>query len=436
MSVHIRFAAFSDVGLVRRNNQDGGYASPNLLALADGMGGAAAGDVASSVTIGHLAAIDNDLYSADDMLPTLRAAITAAHDDLIERSEEDPELAGLGTTCIAIMYSGGKLAMVHIGDSRAYLLRAGSLSQVTKDHTLVQYLVDRGQLTPEEAEHHPKRNVIMRALGDVPGPVELDESIREAVPGDRWLLSSDGLFGVVARDTIEHTLSTYTDLNECGEHLIRLALAAGAPDNVTVVLADVVDDQEAGDRPTSQRPIIVGSAAVDFGKPSRGGNSSAAKAAELFAGKASGETASGADSSSHEPTGSRTTPSRTLARIAAFAAIVVVLAGVLFGGYRWTQTQYYVADNDGYVTIFRGIPAAVGPLSLSRVVEQTDLKVSSLTPVAQELLDSPVLRGSLESAESFVAVNLTNQLVSPTPSAKPTSSASPTATTTPESPAP
>lgn len=113
-----------------------------------------------------------------------------------------------------------------------------------------------------------------------------------------------------------------------------------------------------------------------------------------------------------------------------------MLAGVLFGGYRWTQTQYYVADNDGYVTIFRGIPAAVGPLSLSRVVEQTDLKVSSLTPVAQELLDSPVLRGSLESAESFVAVNLTNQLVSPTPSAKPTSSASPTATTTPESPAP
>ena len=434
MSVHLKFAALSDVGLVRRNNQDGGYASPNLLAVADGMGGAAAGDVASSVTIGYLAQIDNDLYSADDLLPTLRKAINAAHDDLVQRSEEDPDLAGLGTTCIAILHSGGKLAMVHIGDSRAYLLRDGTLRQVTKDHTLVQYLVDQGQLTPEEAEHHPKRNVIMRALGDLPGSVELDESVREAVPGDRWLLSSDGLFGYVAHEAIEHTLRTYRDLNECGEHLVQLALAAGAPDNVTVILADVVDDHEATDEPVNQQPIIVGSAAVDFGRPSRGGGSSAKKSGKL-----------GIDDDV-EPSQrfwrkrsvsdfDEDRPSHSLAKLGVVAAMLVILAGGLLFGYRWTQSQYYVAANNGYVTIFRGIPESIGPLNLSTVVKETDLQVKDLTPVAQDLLEAPVLRKSLKAAQTFVDVNLTNQLVVPTPSPSPSPSAT-NATPTPAAKAP
>jgi Serine/threonine protein phosphatase len=428
MSVQLRFAAFSDVGLVRRNNQDGAYASPTLLALADGMGGAAAGDVASSVTIAHLAAIDNDVYSADDMLPVLRKALNDAHADLVARSQADPALQGLGTTCIAILHSERKLAMVHIGDSRAYLLRDGVLTQVTKDHTLVQYLVDQGQLTPEEAEHHPKRNVIMRALGDLPGPVELDESVREAVPGDRWLLSSDGLFGVVARDTIEHTLREYQDLGECGEHLIRLALAAGAPDNVTVVLFDVVDDSELTDHPVSQQPIVVGSAAIDYGRPSRGGHSSAAQAAELFP----HEQASLASDSGDDD--AATVSRRHLARLGVLLAIVAVLAAVVFGGYRWTQNQYYVASNQGYVTIFRGIPSSLGSLRLSSVVEKTDLRVDDLTPVAQDLLKSPTIRGSLADAREFVDVNLKNQIAAPAtpqPSTSPAASASPSKASTP-----
>ncbi|MCF2707227.1 serine/threonine-protein phosphatase [Arcanobacterium haemolyticum] len=401
MSIQLRYAAFSDIGLVRSSNQDAGYASSHLLVLADGMGGAAAGDVASSVTVGYLAGIDDDVHTADELLPTLRSAIAVAHDDLIRRVDEDPEIAGLGTTCIAILRSNNKLAMVHVGDSRAYLLRNGEMTQVTKDHTLVQFLVDHGQITPEEAEHHPKRNVIMRNVGDMPGDVELDESVREAIIGDRWLLSSDGLFGVVARDTIEHTLRTYTDLAECGNHLIELALAAGAPDNVTVVLADVVDGADSSVGLQSQAPIVVGSAALDPGWHSRGGNSAAAQAARLF-------------SQPQEPVEVVDEPAerprpRIVAKLAATIAVVAILAAGIFGGYRWTQSQYYVAENDGFVTIYRGIPQSIGSLSLSSVERTTTIRVSDLQQVARDRLTSPIVRGSLAEAEAVVE-NISQQL--------------------------
>lgn len=404
MSVQLRFAAFSDVGLVRSNNQDSGYASPNLLVLADGMGGAAGGDIASSVTVGHLAAIDHDIYSADDLLPILREAITDAHEDLMDRAVEDPDLAGMGTTCIAVLRSSNKLAMVHIGDSRAYLLRDGRLTQVTHDHTLVQFLVDHGQLTPEEAETHPKRNVIMRALGDTSGEVELDESVREAVPGDRWLLCSDGLFGVVAHDTIEHTLA-HNDITTAGESLIDLALAGGAPDNVTVVIAEVVSDSDSGNILLSQQPIVVGSAAIDYRRPTRGGSSAAARAAAL---------------NHPDPTpvlesdDADLPPSRFLAKFVASLAVLAILVGGVFLGYRWTQSQYYVSTAGGYVTVFQGIPQNLGPLHLSHSVEKTDLACDSLTPVARERLTTPITRGSLAEARDVVA-NLREQSVDGTP---------------------
>ncbi len=433
MSTQLRFAAFSDIGLIRSTNQDSGYASPNLLVLADGMGGAAAGDVASSVTVAHLAAIDDDVYGADDLLPVLRTAIEDAHADLMRRSQENPELRGLGTTCIAILRSGNKLAMVHIGDSRAYLLRDGKLVQVTHDHTLVQFLVDNGQLTPEEAEHHPKRNVIMRALGDMPTDVQLDESIREAVPGDRWLLSSDGLFGVVAHDTIEHALKTYPDLSECGEYLIELALAAGAPDNVTVVLTDVIDDAEAA-RPASQQPVVVGSAAINSQAPSRGGSSAAAKAAALSAPSRVAPPSAQIDD---EASPSR---SRILPRIAALVTVLLLLGGGLFAGYRWTQSQYYVYPADGYVAIYRGIPQKVGPLTLSHLEEKSTVKVKDLRPVTQERLEIPITRGSLAEARSYVE-NLEKKELSaeatpaPTPASSETPADNPDATPATDTPA-
>ncbi|MFE1523788.1 PP2C family protein-serine/threonine phosphatase [Schaalia turicensis] len=479
MSIQLRYAAFSDVGLVRSNNQDGGYASPHLLVVADGMGGAAAGDIASSVTVGHLVAVD-DVHAADDLLPLLRRAVEAAHDDMLALVAENPKMAGMGTTCIAMLRASNKLAMVHIGDSRAYLLRDGKLGQVTHDHTLVQYLVDHGRLTPEEAEHHPQRNVIMRALGDTPGEVELDESVREARVGDRWLLCSDGLFGVVAHDTIEHAMSAIPDLHQLGEHLIDLALAAGAPDNVTVILADVIDDA-ALTSPLPSQPIVVGSAARDYRRPTRGGNSAAAKAATLTrnanagAGGAassdqlrsatpssnsgnssnpnSGErqagsagsgtgTASGAGTVSgaasgagHGNPGAEGAPrARWGARLAVILTVLALAVAGLFGAYRWTQSRYYVANNKGTVTIYRGIPQRLGPLEFSHAAEATDLQVRDLTPVAQDRLATPITRASLREARAVVAAlrEQKAQNNEPTPASAP---ATPGASATPAPPA-
>ena len=505
MSIQLRYAAFSDVGLVRSNNQDGGYASPHLLVVADGMGGAAAGDIASSVTVGHLVAVD-DVHAADDLLPVLRRAVEAAHDDMLELVAENPKMAGMGTTCIAMLRASNKLAMVHIGDSRAYLLRDGKLGQVTHDHTLVQYLVDHGRLTPEEAEHHPQRNVIMRALGDTPGEVELDESVREARVGDRWLLCSDGLFGVVAHDTIEHAMSAIPDLHQLGAHLIDLALAAGAPDNVTVILADVVDDATLTS-PLPSQPIVVGSAARDYRRPTRGGNSAAAKAATLTqnastgAGAGVGATAataadggagtngsvapagkdrsgSCAPSGAGTPSGTgpknksaKTSPAsgatggassvgrgtsgvgrgdsgaegapraRWGARLAVILTVVALAVAGLVGAYRWTQSRYYVANNNGIVTIYQGIPQRLGPLEFSHAAEATDLQVRDLTPVAQDRLATPITRASLREARAVVAAlrEQKAQNNEPTPApATPGAAATPTpasASPAPEAPA-
>ena len=159
MTVTLRYSARSDIGLVRQTNQDSGYAGPHLCAMCDGMGGPAGGDIASAIAIEHLAPLDADSHQASEMLGLLREAIQSTHTDLVTLSNQDPDLAGLGTTCVAVMRSGNKLAMVHVGDSRAYLLRDGGLTQVTTDHTFVEYLVESGRLTREQARRHPQRSV-------------------------------------------------------------------------------------------------------------------------------------------------------------------------------------------------------------------------------------------------------------------------------------
>lgn len=404
MTVQFHYAARSDVGLVRSNNQDSGYAGPRLLVLADGMGGPAGGDIASSVAVAHLVPLDADVPPADDLLPLLREAIEAAHNELMERSQEAPELAGLGTTAIAILRSGNKLGMVHIGDSRAYLLRGGELTQVTTDHTYVQHLVETGKITAEQAEVHPNRNMILRALGDTAGDVILDESVREARPGDRWLLCSDGLSGMVSRETIEKTLLNIKDPGECADALINLALKGGGVDNITAVVCDVLDTKDVpSDSSLSTVPEIVGAAANKSLQLTRatGSGSAAAKAAAL---KERGEETDEADE-----------PPRRRSRWGAVIGLILTLALVgagLFAGYRWTQTQYFVAENEGWVTIFRGIPQSLGPLRLAEEHERTDIEVAKLSGLAQDRLSSPITRGSLEEAESVVA-NLRSELQVP-----------------------
>ena len=188
MTLALRYAARSDVGLIRTNNEDAVYAGPRLLAVADGMGGHAAGDVASAVTIATLAPLDDDEPPAD-LLGTLAQAIRQANDQLRLMMEADEELDGMGTTLTALLLGGNRLGLAHIGDSRAYLLRDDELTQITDDHTLVQRYVDAGQLDEADVPLHPQRSVILRVLNGRPDD-EADLSIREARAGDRYLLCS------------------------------------------------------------------------------------------------------------------------------------------------------------------------------------------------------------------------------------------------------
>ena len=257
MSIGFNYAAFSDIGKIRQSNQDSGYAGPNLLVLADGMGGPAGGDIASSIAIDHLRPLDVEADNPEEALDGLREAIAQAHQELCERSTQDPALAGLGTTCIAIRRSKDALTMTHIGDSRAYRLRGGELRQMTNDHSFVQYLVDTGQLTSEQAENHPQRSVLLRVLGDSQEDVTLDESHPEFTVGDRWLLCSDGLCGFVSGQTIGKILYRSETPQQACESLVELALKAGGPDNITCVIADIVED------PQQSEPQVVGAAATD-----------------------------------------------------------------------------------------------------------------------------------------------------------------------------
>ncbi|TGZ00390.1 Stp1/IreP family PP2C-type Ser/Thr phosphatase, partial [Streptomyces rhizosphaericola] len=261
MSLSLRFAAGSHKGMIREGNEDSGYAGPRLLAIADGMGGQAAGEVASSEVISTLVQLDDDVPGSD-ILTSLATAVQRANDQLRVMVEEDPQLEGMGTTLTALLWTGQRLGLVHVGDSRAYLLRDGVLTQITQDHTWVQRLVDEGRITEEEATTHPQRSLLMRALGSG-DHVEPDLSIREVRAGDRYLICSDGLSGVVSHQTMEETLASYQGPQETIQELIQLALRGGGPDNITCIVADVLDvdnnDTLAGR--LNDTPVVVGAVA-------------------------------------------------------------------------------------------------------------------------------------------------------------------------------
>jgi serine/threonine protein phosphatase PrpC len=233
----VRYAMKSDVGLERAENEDAAYAGPRLLAVADGMGGHAAGEVASATAIEALKSLDTDV-PAGELLDVLARAVRQASARLHDMVEADPSLRGMGTTLTGIMWSGSQLGLVHIGDSRAYLLRDGELFQITRDHTVVQSLIDEGRITAAEAASHPQRSLLLRALG---GPSsEPDLELRDARSGDRYLLCSDGLHEAVPADAIDRLLSDVAEPAECVAALVDSANQAGGFDNITCIVADVV----------------------------------------------------------------------------------------------------------------------------------------------------------------------------------------------------
>ncbi|AFM14852.1 serine/threonine protein phosphatase [Mycolicibacterium chubuense NBB4] len=342
MTLVLRYAARSDRGLVRANNEDSVYAGARLLALADGMGGHAAGEVASQLVIAALAHLDDD-EPGGDLLSKLDTAVREGNSAIAEHVDADPELEGMGTTLTAILFAGNRLGMVHIGDSRGYLMRDGELTQITKDDTFVQTLVDEGRITAEEAHSHPQRSLIMRALTG--HEVEPTLIMREARAGDRYLLCSDGLSDPVSHDTIAEALQL-PDVAESADRLIELALRGGGPDNVTVVVADVVD-VNAYDYGQTQ-PILAGAVS---------GDDDQSAPPNTAAGRASAFNPKRAAAKRVVPQPEEPPPrpkSRRRMYIAAAVLALVVLAGLAVGR-EIVRSNYYVSEHDGTVSILRGV---------------------------------------------------------------------------------
>jgi protein phosphatase len=240
MNLVIKYAARSDRGLHRSNNEDSVYAGPHLLAIADGMGGHAAGEVASKVVIAALAPLD-EVLPGDDLLVRLHEAVVAGNDTIAELVDQDPDLEGMGTTLTAILFGGPRLGVVNIGDSRTYMTRDGVFNQITRDDSFVQSLLDEGRITPEEATTHPQRSLVLRALVGHE-TIEPTLQVRETRVGDRYLLCSDGLSDVVSFEKLAEAMQI-PDRQACADRMIELALQGGGPDNVTVIVADVVEEE-------------------------------------------------------------------------------------------------------------------------------------------------------------------------------------------------
>lgn len=338
MTLVLRYAARSDRGLVRANNEDSVYAGARLLALADGMGGHAAGEVASQLVIAALAHLDDD-EPGGDLLSKLDSAVREGNSAIAAHVEADPELDGMGTTLTAILFAGNRLGLVHIGDSRGYLMRDGELNQITKDDTFVQTLVDEGRITAEEAHSHPQRSLIMRALTG--HEVEPTLIMREARAGDRYLLCSDGLSDPVSHETIADALRI-PDVAESADRLIELALRGGGPDNVTVVVADVVDYDYG-----QTQPILAGAVSGDDDSPPP---NTAAGRASAFNPKRNAPKRVVAPP--EEPV--KKPRSRRRMFIAATVLVLVLLAGLAIGR-EIVRNNYYVTAHDGTVSIMRGV---------------------------------------------------------------------------------
>jgi protein phosphatase len=393
-------AAASHVGKVRSNNQDSGYAGRTLFMVADGMGGHAGGDVASSIAVKRIIEADKPYASAQDAEFALQAALIGANAQLAETVFEHAELTGMGTTVSAIVVLENEIAIAHIGDSRIYLLRDRELSQITIDHTFVQRLVDSGRITEAEAMVHPRRSVLMRVLGDVEASPEIDTSILATIAGDRWLLCSDGLTGVVSHTNMASALASGASAQDVADLLVKESLDGGAPDNVTVVIVDIGEHVARTDR-----PVIVGSAANPLAFGEEPGRNRALRIPALRLHPVR-ETHFEPDSQDYLSELIEEDARRARRRKATWlvGVILLVLSIVTTSvlGYQWTQTRYFVGVDGSSVAIYQGVQQDIGPIKLSSVYDQTDLDVSDLRVYDRQQVEQTISAGSLADALAIV----------------------------------
>lgn len=398
MTMYLRYAARSDRGLVRANNQDSVFAGPRLLAVADGMGGHAGGEIASKIVIAAIEYLDED-DSGGDMLAALRDGVDDGTQHLREMVQERPDLEGMGTTLTAMLFNGKRIGLCHVGDSRAYLFRDDTLHQITHDDTFVQALIDDGRITQEEADVHPQRSVILRALNGV--DVEPDLSMREGRAGDRYLLCSDGLSSYVSAERIEKVLRTADTPAEAADALIDFALRAGGPDNITVIVADLVDD-DASDT-VDGAPVVDGAVGGNRGQRESRGDSPAARAALI--GKRDepeDDDPNGTDEPAQRKSGTR--------RWWVLLAVLAVLIAGVVATNAYVGSQYFVGADGDDVVIFSGVDAEIGPVKLYSVAERTEYELADLQKATRVDIEAGVSASSLDNAWEIVG-RLENRLL-------------------------
>jgi PPM family protein phosphatase len=383
------FAAATDVGRMRKNNEDSYLSSQPVAAVADGMGGHSAGEVASAIAIEELTALrdrgpwENETAATDD----LKQAILRANRRIRETAARDRKLNGMGTTLVALLEDGDMVHVANVGDSRGYLLRQGELSQVTVDHSLVQELVDDGRLSPEDAERHPQRSVITRALGIDP-EVEFDLFTYKLQVGDRLLLCSDGLSDVVEPAQIRKVLLRVPSAQRAARELVTVANAHGGPDNITVIVVDAVDESapvldDGGD---STGDLAAGSATgalpvvgdgAPGGRRARGGRAARAAKDRSLA------------------------MHRRLQRFLVAGIVVLVVAALVVAGRNFLFSRYWVGFDGDSVAVFQGVPGDVAGLRFSRLVERSPVTRAEVPTGYAARLEDGVPADDLADARSI-----------------------------------
>jgi serine/threonine protein phosphatase PrpC len=359
----LQVGARTDVGRVREGNEDSYMVHEPLYAVADGMGGHQGGEVASKLALETLGRLT--LEDSRDTAPNLANAVREANRAVLDKASTDPGLHGMGTTLTALVAGGNRVFLAHVGDSRAYLLRDGHMEQLTEDHTVVEGLVQEGRLSRQEAEIHPQRSILTRALG-VEGDVEVDEKSQDVREGDRILLCSDGLTGMVPEQEIGRILAELENPQRAAEALVDAANDAGGQDNITAVVLDVLP--EAAEAETAP---VAPAAERD------------ARAAE-------------------EPRARRRWPRRLVLWV--LIPLVLVVAALAAVKLLFIDRQWYVGVEDGQVAIFRGIPAEPLGIPLDSVVRQTDIPADEFSRFADyQGIDEGITAQSRDEAESIVA---------------------------------
>ena len=335
------FGSRTDVGCVREQNEDSLVVAPPLFVIADGMGGHAAGEIASEIAVSTVA--ENAPEHPDP--EALGAAVEEANRAIIDAAISGEGRQGMGTTCTAAMLENDKLVVAQVGDSRAYLLHDGKLSQITRDHSLMANMIEAGQITPEEARVHPNRSVITRALGNDP-TTRPDLYEMTVTAGDRLLLCSDGLSSMLIDEDIEAVLKRVKDPQRCAAQLVNEAIAAGGFDNITVVVADIQGTSVKQHKKITRRSRIT-------------------------------------------------------------VAFIILLLLAIIGGAAWGTSQYlnhvaYLGNNNGYVAIYQGVPGEVFGISSSSLIETTDIAVTDLSSTAESSINAGLRVGSVEEAQALV----------------------------------